>query len=349
MEALSLLHKSTILLETIGSDKYLMDNYLLTAEIYEQLEDNDSALAYYKSYLDTYKKVEGVELKKEVQALIIENNILEKESEIREANIQLLEKENKIQQINSLNEKNRLIKNAIIVLVIIISLVAIYLYYRYRKNKIFSRQLAQTIRERDFYLNEVHHRVKNNLQMMYSFLDLQVTNGTNTNTDEALVRSRDRIFSMSAVHELLYSSGRLSELNIKEYLEQLITYFVNNYEISSRNIQIESYLDDLILSHDTVIIIGQILNETITNSLKHAFIGKSEGKIKISLKNQGENFVLDYSDDGIGNQDFATINQSKSLGIKLIKGFTRQLGGTLEIKGDKGLMLLFTIPNPDNP
>jgi two-component sensor histidine kinase len=199
-----------------------------------------------------------------------------------------------------------------------------------------------TIRERESLLKEVHHRVKNNLQIISSLLNLQSMYSTDENF-QALVREcRNRIVSMSIIHEMLYKSKDLSKLNTAEYVRNLCVSLQSTFYNVGDEINFEFDLDkNLELDADVMIPIGLILNEAISNCYKYAFHEKV-GVIQIELKANNHIVTLKISDNGIGIDSSLELQSLNTLGMQLIHSLSEQLSGNLTIVNSNGLTIALT-------
>lgn len=200
-----------------------------------------------------------------------------------------------------------------------------------RKRKELEDELRRSLEEKELLLKEIHHRVKNNLQIISSLLSLQSMihdkNGTFKET-------QDRIRSMALIHEQLYQSDDLARINFKKYVEKLIRNLFHSYS-AGKSIDIILDVEDLYLSIETTIPLGLIINELVTNALKHAFNGRIQGTIYISFKRVKDNLELRVADDGIGFPA-NKLQESKSLGLKLVNILVRQLNGKISVKSHDG-------------
>ncbi|MDZ4665236.1 MAG: sensor histidine kinase [Bacteroidota bacterium] len=194
-----------------------------------------------------------------------------------------------------------------------------------------------SLKEKEQLLKEIHHRVKNNMQIISSLLSLQSEN-TEDEKFIALIReSRNRINSMALVHEMLYQSDDLSKIELKEYIETLGSSVHQSYVLPNSDLEFIYEIEKNVhFDIDKMIPIGLILNEAISNSLKHAF-PKRKGKISVALKPLNEKYVLSVSDDGIGFKKDFDLERDSHLGIQLIYMLTEQLGGKLEVKRENGV------------
>jgi two-component sensor histidine kinase len=198
-------------------------------------------------------------------------------------------------------------------------------------------KIKASLMEKEVLLQEIHHRVKNNLQIISSMLALQARVGASKETAEALLDSERRIRVMAQVHENLYRSDDLSHISADNYLKSII-HGVRESQLDGADRHIfKDDIDQIILDIDMAIPLGQIISEVLSNSLKHAFPNGKSGTINLSLKKvDGENIELVVSDDGIGlPKDFAMAN-SKTLGLQLIEALTTMIKGKLTVGGPPG-------------
>lgn len=205
------------------------------------------------------------------------------------------------------------------------------LYSGNRKILTLNRIVKQRLSERNILFKEIHHRVKNNLQVISSLLSLQSSFIGNEETKEMFKNSQNRINSMGILHEMLYRSDNVEKINFKEYLQELVATLMNSMNRANRTIQFHIRAEDVFLNLDTAIPLGLIINEIITNSLKYAFIENNTGEITIVIeKVSPPKYCMFLGDNGIGlplNIDF---KNTKSLGLKLINKLSAQLRGTIK-------------------
>lgn len=188
-----------------------------------------------------------------------------------------------------------------------------------------------SLREKEQLLQEVHHRVKNNLQIVSSLLNLQSEYVRDQHFLSLIRESKNRINSMALIHEMLYATKDLSHVNFKEYVEKLFHSIYHTFRTRESRITFEFRMDrEQRFEMDTMIPLGLIINEIITNSLKYAF-PDSEGEIKIHLTENGEKLSVRISDNGIGLPPDFDYQSSKSLGIQLIFLLAEQIGAGLTL------------------
>ncbi len=205
------------------------------------------------------------------------------------------------------------------------------------ERKEYERQLEESIKEKEVLLKEVHHRVKNNMQVISSILNLQSSYISDENALGILRESQDRIKSMSFVHESLYQSNTLSEVNFAEYIQNITRNLYHSYGRPEGGIDLDFDLEEIYLNLDTSIPCGLIINEVVSNSLKYAFQGREKGVIRVEMgKLSDGKLKLIVSDDGIGLPADFDIENAESLGLQLVTTLVTQVSGELEIDVSSG-------------
>ena len=202
------------------------------------------------------------------------------------------------------------------------------------------QQIRQALEEKDILLKEVHHRVKNNLQVISSILNLQSSLVTDQKTLEILKESQSRIRTMSFIHESLYRAKDFSEIDFAEYLINLSKNLVNSYSIS-HSVKLKLDVKKVSLNLDQAIPCGLIVNEVITNSLKYAF-PEGDGIIELSVSENDQEITLSISDNGVGLPKDVQEKSQNSLGMQLIEALTDQLDGQMKIENNTGTKYLLT-------
>ncbi|HCD53617.1 MAG TPA: PAS domain S-box protein, partial [Balneolaceae bacterium] len=188
------------------------------------------------------------------------------------------------------------------------------------------KRLLESLKEKEVLLAEIHHRVKNNLAVITGLLELQSYSTDNEEAQEVLVESQMRVNSIALVHETLYQNENLSEINIENYLHKLSHILDMTIRKESRPVHIHYDLEDITLAVTQAVPCGLLLNEILTNCYKHAFKGMETGKVWISFKQKDEYLEFHIRDNGVGLPSGDMLMKSKSLGMKLIKTLSRQLG-----------------------
>lgn len=199
--------------------------------------------------------------------------------------------------------------------------------------------LEKQNQEKEFLLKEIHHRVKNNLEIVSSLLTLQSAEISDKKIVDAMENSQHRIQSMSMVHQKLYQENSLSSIEMKSYFFNLSNYIINVFGVQSR-VEVLLEMEEIELDVDTAIPIGLIVNELLTNSMKYAFPEQASGSVVIALRKTGRQLFLNVTDNGIG----ATVNENETetgFGTKLVKLLTRQLDGEMHLVVENGTAVSF--------
>jgi PAS domain S-box-containing protein len=205
------------------------------------------------------------------------------------------------------------------------------------RNKMTEEQIKESIEEREILIKEVHHRVKNNLQIISSLINLQTRYLSNQNSIIQLKETKNRVISMALIHEILYQSESVSRINFQKYINSLVKNLVNAYKVDTDRIEIEIRADDIYLDLQKGIPCSLIMNELISNCFKYAFPDKKPGKIIISLKKQDEEYTLIIKDNGIGLPSDIDFETTKTVGLQLVNVLTIQIKGEVSYKNDDGV------------
>ncbi len=200
--------------------------------------------------------------------------------------------------------------------------------------KLAEKEIKNSLNEKELLLQEIHHRVKNNMQIISSLLNLQSYNVKEEETKDILKDSQGRIKALSMVHEKLYQSPDLSHVNFKDYIENLVHNLFYSYEIKN-SVHLNMDIGNIELNMETIIPLGLIINELVTNSLKFAF-PDDKGHINIILETKGDEHTLIVSDDGVGFNKEIKINEISSLGLQLVNSLVNQLDGSIDIDYTNG-------------
>lgn len=198
-------------------------------------------------------------------------------------------------------------------------------------------QIKWSLREKEILLKEVHHRVKNNLQVVSSLLGLQSAYITDKEAKRSLEKSRQRVESMSIIHEKLYQSKDLARIDFKEYMESVVSNLITLNNSPNKEVKIILDIEGISLDISRSIPCGLVLNELITNSLKHAFTDGREGEIVIGMRcNESGRISLTVSDNGIGFPDRVDFRKTKSLGMQLVIALIKQIDGVIDMEACAG-------------
>lgn len=199
------------------------------------------------------------------------------------------------------------------------------------KRKNAENLIKSSLNEKNTLLREIHHRVKNNMQIISSLLNLQTRY---TNDEEAvniLKESQNRVRSMAMIHEKLYQSKDLSHINFIDYIHSLVSKLFYSYNIKEAQITPVLEIENVNLNMETAVPCGLIISELISNSLKYAFPNEMKGEICVSLKSVGDKYELIIRDNGIGLPEALDLNNLESLGLLLVNNLTEQIEGKITI------------------
>lgn len=296
------------------------------ADCYELLGDYKNSLIYFKRHIALNDSINSLEKHQQIVSLQEKYQSNLKDKKILESKIEIEQK----------NKQKQFFILTLIAATLIISI----LIFLYQKLKQYSAKLEQLVKEKEFLMYEVHHRVKNNLQLLGSLFELQIRNNPNEQTKQALLDSQQRINTISTLHNNLYQQQQIQAISLGNYLKTLAEDIRSTL---TNNCNIQFNLDDVEAPSDKSIIIGLITNEIITNAIKHAFVEHDQPTIKITLKKHEQFIVLSIEDNGKGIDGNIDDLSKKSLGLKVIKLLSKQLKAELTTTHQNGLGYILTI------
>ncbi|WCO02736.1 tetratricopeptide repeat-containing sensor histidine kinase [Psychroserpens ponticola] len=332
-EALPYNLKAIDLIKKTGRTRNLWENYMHVSEIYESLSDHKKALYYHQLYtseLESFKDNIILSLENEAQS----------KYEVGQKNATIKFQDEKISQ-------QKRTKILYLVLTALLATILFGLFYYSRKNQKRNQQLELLNNELDnkntqneLLLREIHHRVKNNLELVKSLIALQSAELEDSATKDAMIASQNRVQSMGIIHQKLYQGENLGCIDMKDYFINLGDGILDTFDADDK-VKIECAMEQLELDVDTAVPIGLIVNELITNALKYAFPEDSKGKIEICLtRSNSEILTLKVVDNGIGKTTEAT-PKGTGFGTQLIKLLTQQLNGNMQENHENGTSVVF--------
>lgn len=309
----------------------LSGNYLSAIKNYER----------FKSLGDSvFNEARG----KQIEEFLIKYETIQKEKAIQQLSIESKEAHEKLRQANTT-------RNIIICGIVLMAFLLAISYNRYlinqRNNRLLESQkrevvekndaLETVIREKEWLLKEIHHRVKNNLQIVMSLLNTQSAYINNDAALAAVRHSQQRMYAMSLIHQKLYESDNVAQVDIHSYIRELTHYLRDIY--GATRVQFEFDISNVQLDISQAVPLGLILNEAITNSIKYAFPGR-EGIVSIvTTVDETERVTIVIRDNGIGLPEGFDIEHSQTLGLNLIRGLAKQLSGTIEFGSGDGFLV----------
>jgi len=327
--ALSYASKAEKLAIEIGSNEQLYNLYNMLSKLYNKKTDYQTAFKYSAlqlQYADSLANENAQRIQNEMTARF--------ETESLNDKITLLTTANKLKDTEIIQKK---IRQNFFVFGIVAFLVIIALLFFVIKNKTKTQKQLQlknniiqkSLQEREILLKEIHHRVKNNLQIISSLLSLQGGYGSTISTDELIKQSESRINSMALIHEKLYQTQNLKDINLSDYLTSFVEQLASLLLFKEKNINYKLEIESINLDIDKLVPLGLIINELVTNAIKHAFKNKQSGNLLITGTFINQTYSLTLSDDGLGLPKDFNFNKAKTLGLKLINGLSNQLKADL--------------------
>ncbi len=323
----SLLRCLEIATSQFGDKFFLTETYQALGKAYAGSQNYKEAYAAFEKYDQCKNAVFTAEADQRISLLQTEFEVAKKESTISQQ-----EKEIELQRSRQLYV---IITAGLLLL--LLALLFRTLYYNRKKNKL----LQQQNKDKEFLLKEIHHRVKNNLEIVSSLLALQSSQVSDPNVAEAMQESQNRVHSMSMIHQRLYQGKNLASIDMNDYFISLSQHVLDSFGADQR-ITLEYAVENMELDVDTAVPLGLIVNELLTNALKYAFPGNRSGKIKIGLRQmENENSIaLEVVDDGVGQQE-NQVTRGTGFGTQLISLLTQQLDGKIENNFKKGTAVYF--------
>jgi two-component sensor histidine kinase len=202
------------------------------------------------------------------------------------------------------------------------------------------------INQRELLLKEIHHRVKNNLQVISALLEMQAARTTDENVKAAIKEGQNRVLSIAFIHQNLYQHDDLKGVEINSFLRELTSHIRQVFERPGCPVEVVNEVPKFYLDIDSAIPLGLLINELLTNAYKYAFAGKNSGMIRIKIEDLGEgSYSFCFIDDGVGLPNDFDFTRSNTLGMKLIRQLSRQLAGNIYYKYDGGCKFELTFKN----
>ncbi len=302
----------------------------LLSEAYEKM--GDYALALQEQKL--FKMISDSILNTSSLEVIAQKEAQYKKKE-QDARIKILSQEKELAEQRAFRSK--VITYGTITIAIVFLSLLFFVFYLYLKVKRQKNELFKSLEEKRVLLKEIHHRVKNNLQIVSSLLSIQKRQVEDPVAVGALEESKNRVRSIALIHQNLYQDNDLKEIDVKFFIEKLTQDLVHAYKGENRNVSIEFDVDEVKLDIDRIIPIGFIVNELITNVLKYAFDMDQLGILKLKVKKEPDWLRLEVTDNGVGLPESFSLDTCKSLGYKLVRLFSNKLKAELTVESTKAI------------
>lgn len=329
--------------ERIGAADYVKSFHRELSDLYALQYDYKNAWVHHVAYMaakDTLINISNQATLAELQA---NYNFSESQRNIEKLRLeQMLAKE----QL----KRDRMIRNSLIVLIFMIILMTLGILNRSKvlrkKNNQLRKQqiiIEQREQEKENLLREMHHRVKNNLQLVSGMLNMQARKIEDVEAAQALLQARDRIYTIGQIHQKLYEQEGLSTINLKDYIPALCQDIVKSNVAEHSMLKLVETVDDIYVTVDMAISIGLIINEAILNSIKHAF-GPNAGLIEVKVRKPQSDVILVVKDNGFGIGKIKDVEDFGGFGFQLMRLFARKLKGQLDVNGENGTEIRINIP-----
>jgi len=197
-------------------------------------------------------------------------------------------------------------------------------------------EIKASLREKEAMMREIHHRVKNNLQIVSSLLRLQSRSIRSKTLKDTFEIAQNRIKSMALIHEVLYLSENLDKINFSDYIKRITNHLFSMFSRKAKEIQLELDVGEYYLDIDKAIPCGLIINELVSNAFKHAFPNGESGKIQVQLNNNLDRYTMVVRDTGVGFPDDVDTGNTETLGLQLVNDLVKQIDGSYEMQIDGG-------------
>jgi two-component sensor histidine kinase/Tfp pilus assembly protein PilF len=320
--------KSLRISKKIGHPELIRDAAEVLKEIYSKQHNWKSAFETQELYAIMRDSIRNKKTEVAATEQRVNYEVQKREQEIKLLSVQndVLQREKEVQRLRI--NKNRILNVMFLVTGVVAFLLALFFYIVSKKRKVINRLLQKKDDEKKVMLKEIHHRVKNNLQVINSLLRLQSKEIKDEEIVAKFKETQKRIITIAALHEKMYSSEDLRHVNIKEHIESIVADLVTSYALDKK-ITIKINIEQISIGLRTLVPLGLIINEIVVNSLKYAFCDSGDGIINLQIKQlNNTTFEMLIGDNGVGLKSY---KNTSGLGSKLISIFTKQLNGTLEI------------------
>ena len=322
--------------ESYGVNPLRMKSYEALYKLNKEKKDFSKALFYHEKLQNISDST--LNEMKDDQVL----NVMTK-YEVREKNKELELKEKELKQ--STYQKNLFI-TLLSVIGLLLLMAVLFMRSKIKSNRALSSQkqlVEKSLADKELLLREIHHRVKNNMQVISSLLSIQSRDIKDEVALKAVNDSRNRVRAMALIHQGLYIENDLRGIRTSDYITKLCNSLFSSYRIDADRINLQLYVEDLLIDVDSIVPIGLILNELITNALKYAFPESRKGKITVRIKEAVEGLHLEVEDNGIGIPPERQVANEGSFGMKMIKAFSKKLDAEWEVASEKGTKVSLVI------
>jgi two-component sensor histidine kinase len=343
-QAIQYLERTVEITKEIEVDRELSLAYEDLATTHSGLNQMGKAYDYLKKFADIKERL----LSQEINEQTVKMQTVY-ETKARDEKISSLENESVLRE-EVITQAGR-VRNLLLLGTALLLLLAGLMYRRNREKQRYNallvdrnteiegqkKTIQESLEEKETLLREIHHRVKNNLQIISSLLDIQSANIDDERLLSSMREGQSRVQAMSLIHQNLYQSDQISNIDIEKYLEELVAYLAIMFTGADQLVKVQIDAENITFDIDTAIPLGLIVNELVSNAYKHAFAAQKSGSISIDIKKKNNtDYELMVKDDGKGLPEGFEQQKHKSLGLKLVKILSRQLRGSLSMKSEPG-------------
>jgi two-component sensor histidine kinase len=325
------LDEAETLVRKVGALDHLRKTLELKVKLYKAMNNYPTAFRYTEELLVIKDSLLN---KDKIESLVAMQTLYETEK--KEQHIALLQQEKELQRAE-INTKMSWIR-LLVVSIVLITIIGALSFYSYRLNR-------RSKRRAEMHLKELHHRVKNNLQILSSVFTLQSQYLTDATAIQAVKSSEGRVNAMALIHKKLYNGDKNLDINLNEYITELIQYLVQSYGYAQKELKLNVEIEAIRLDVDKAIPIGLIINELVSNAFKYAYTNQEHPELNVNLKLQGkEHLLVEISDNGNGTSTEIKIESPQSFGLKMVTILTKELHGKLNVQTNNGTGFYFNIP-----
>jgi two-component system, sensor histidine kinase PdtaS len=335
--------------EAQGAQDHIMATHLDLFQIDSALGDYPSAIGHLRQSYRIKDSIFDVKKNKQIEELKISYDVAQKEKDLKNLSDNAKLDQARLKQAQT--TRNWMIMSSILLLILLAVAISRYQLKRRTNKKLELQQaeigeqnlaLRHLVKEKDWLVKEVHHRVKNNLQIVMSLLNFQSANIEGGPALSAIQESEHRVHAMSLIHQKLYSSENVASIDISLYIRELVVYLGDSFNTGQR-IRFDIKVENAELDVSQAVPLGLILNEAITNSIKYAFPDGRKGTITIELSKMAlDRYLLCIADNGVGVPGDLSVRKPGSLGMSLMAGLAADLDGTFDIENKNGTSVRIT-------
>ncbi|MEM6271000.1 MAG: tetratricopeptide repeat protein [Bacteroidota bacterium] len=342
------LQEAVRIAEDINAQEIKKSALFHLSDAYQRTGRTQAALDAFRAYHDIESQLENEEIRAELEQVKTKFQVERKDKELAQLTLRLEQErfayeEQQITLAKRELELNRSRNRAglFVGLGIGLALIVVFLLVKFRDNRRHTALLqdkqaltATSLAEKEMLLDEIHHRVKNNLQLVFNMLDLQSRSLADQNAQKALKDSMHRVSTMALLHQKLYQEDLVGGVRMPDYVDQLLHSLYLSYRDQEHEVAVEVDVQDMVLDIDTTIPLGLIINELVTNSFKYAFRDRVSGHLRVGL-HQGEgNLLLEVRDNGPGMPEAAL--KKGNFGMRMVRSLARQVKAQMEVQNDRG-------------